>query len=466
MSKVIHQYVCQACGTSSPKWSGKCVGCGAWNSLEEEIISKERFSFQKKGKTYDHKTLDIVPLVAQEENPQRVFSECEEFDRVIGGGLVPGSVLLIGGDPGIGKSTLLLQIADRLARLQNKGLKGCIYVSGEEGKAQIRLRADRLSIKESPLTLAVATQVQEILTLFEQEAPPSFIIVDSIQTLYVEGIDAAPGTVTQVRTSAHEIIQAAKQKNVTVFFIGHVTKEGAIAGPKILEHMVDTVLYFEGEKGHPYRILRSVKNRFGPTNEIGVFEMNERGLQEVKNPSDLFLPSHEQPVSGISIFASLEGTRPLLMEVQALVIPIPYGTPRRTTIGWDLGRLVMLLAVLEARCGYTFSNKDVYVSIAGGLKVTEPAADLAIVAAILSAFHNEALPIDTVFLGEIGLSGDVRRVYGEEIRLKEAQKLGFRKAYIPKGKKETLTHQGISLQLQEVDSIKDLLGVFQKIKKQ
>ncbi len=459
MSKVIHQYVCQACGTVHPKWTGKCTGCGAWNSLEEEVTTKDRFSFQKKGKGYAHKTLEVVPLAAKEESPIRTLTGCKEFDQVVGGGLVAGSIILIGGDPGIGKSTIMLQIADRLSRLAD-----CVYVSGEEGRAQIRLRAERLGVKEGPLALATATQVQEILTLLEGDKVPSYLVIDSVQTLYVEGIEAAPGTVTQVRTSVHEIIQAAKQKEITVFLIGHVTKEGAIAGPKVLEHMVDAVLYFEGERGHPYRILRSVKNRFGPANEIGVFEMTERGLQEVTNPSGLFLPAHDRaPVSGISIFASLEGTRPLLMEIQALVTSIPYGTPRRTTVGWDYGRLAMLLAVLEARCGYTFSNKDVYVSVAGGLKVTEPAADLAVVAAILSACHNKPLPLDTVFLGEVGLSGDIRMVYGEEIRLKEAQKLGFKTAFIPKGKKDLLIQQSVGLELRELSTVQEqLLGLFQK----
>ncbi len=434
MSKLIVQYVCQSCGAIHPKWSGKCSGCDEWNTLIEDVISTA--TRLEKKKYTSSKSLEFSSLLSQNLSPERVKTGLSEFDRVIGGGLVPGSVLLIGGDPGIGKSTLLLQIAALLSHLP----QGCAYISGEEGLEQIRLRAQRLGLAQAPVLLETETQIQKILHHFQALDAPRFLILDSIQTLYVEGIDAAPGTATQIRAATHEIIRVAKAHNITVFLIGHVTKEGALAGPRLLEHMVDTVLYFEGERSHHYRILRSIKNRFGPSHEIGVFDMTNRGLQEVSNPSELFLSHHKTPISGISIFAGLEGTRPLLVEIQALVAPTPFGTPRRTTVGWDYGRLCMILAVLESRCGYSFSNRDVYLNIAGGLRIGEPAADLAVACALLSAYHDIPLPEQTICFGEIGLSGDIRAVSGEDSRLKEALKLGFKGALIPAEFRERHKH--------------------------
>ncbi|HQS83501.1 MAG: DNA repair protein RadA [Alphaproteobacteria bacterium 16-39-46] len=452
MSKLLIRYVCQSCGTSHPKWGGKCTGCDEWNTLLEDVISSQHLTEKKQASKFSA-PLEFSSLLSQEAPLERVKTGISEFDRVIGGGLVPGSVLLVGGDPGIGKSTLLLQVAALISQFPG----GCAYISGEEGLEQIRLRAKRLGLENYPVLLATETQTQKIISHFKTENPPSFFILDSIQTLYVEGIDAAPGTVTQVRAATHEIIRAAKEHNITVFLIGHVTKEGTLAGPRLLEHMVDTVLYFEGERSHHFRILRTIKNRFGPTNEIGVFDMTDRGLQEVSNPSQLFIGNHEKNISGMSIFAGLEGTRPLLVEIQALVAPTPFGTPRRTTVGWDYGRLCMILAVLEARCGYSFSNRDVYLNVTGGLRIGEPAADLAVACALISAYHNKALPKDAVFLGEVGLSGDIRAVTGEDMRLKEALKLGFLKAFIPYGFSERHKHfKREHLEILEIKTLKDL----------
>lgn len=458
MSKLLLRYICQSCGTIHPKWSGKCVGCEAWNTLIEDVVSTKTIS-DKKHVSKVITPLDFSPLFSEGAPPERLKTGISEFDRVIGGGLVPGSVLLVGGDPGIGKSTLLLQVAAQIS--QHPG--GCAYISGEEGLEQIRLRAKRLGLEKFPVLLATETQTQKILAHFQIPNPPPFFILDSIQTLYVEGLDAAPGTVTQVRAATHEIIRAAKENNITVLLIGHVTKEGTLAGPRVLEHMVDTVLYFEGERSHHFRILRTVKNRFGPTNEIGVFEMTTCGLQEVSNPSRLFLGNHEKNMSGISIFAGLEGTRPLLIEIQALVGRTPFGTPRRTPVGWDYGRLCMILAVLEARCGYSFSNHDVYLNVAGGLRISEPAADLAVACALISAYHGKDLPKEAVFFGEIGLSGDIRAVPQEDTRLKEALKLGFSEAYVPFGFSERHKHfKRESLNLIEIKTLKDLFMILFK----
>lgn len=364
--------------------------------------------------------------------PRRV-SGIAEFDRVCGGGLVPGSALLIGGDPGIGKSTLLLQAVCALA---NRGAR-CLYISGEEAVDQVRLRADRLGLVEAPVSLASATGVREIVaTMEDSQTPVDIIVIDSIQTMYVDTIDSAPGTVTQVRSSAQEIIRAAKRLNITVLLVGHVTKDGQIAGPRVLEHMVDTVLYFEGDRSHQFRILRAVKNRFGPTDEIGVFEMAGAGLIEVENPSALFLSQRQADVTGSAVLAGLEGTRPLLVEVQALVAPSPPGTPRRAVIGWDSNRLAMVLAVLETRCGLQFSGSDIFLNIAGGIRIAEPAADLAVAAALVSALTGKPVPDDMVFFGEIGLGGEIRPVAQPDVRLKESGKLGFAQAVTPRRKSD------------------------------
>lgn len=400
--------------------------------------------------------LEFVPLKGVERNLPRRLSGIGEFDRVVGGGLVPGSATLVGGDPGIGKSTLLLQVICKLAA-QNR----VAYISGEEAIDQVRLRAARLGVADVNCELASATSIRDIVASVDQTDTPDILIIDSIQTMYVDTIDSAPGTVAQVRTSAQELIRTAKKRNFCVILVGHVTKEGMIAGPRVLEHMVDTVLYLEGERGHQFRILRAVKNRFGPTDEIGVFEMTDKGLLEVHNPSALFLADRRGDTSGAAVFAGLEGTRPVLVEVQALVAPTSYGTPRRAVIGWDSGRLAMVLAVLEARCGVTFSNADVYLNVAGGLRITEPAADLAVAAALLSSLTGEPVPAEAVVFGEIGLSGEVRRVSQPEIRLKEAAKLGFNQSIMPKtdnGRKQALT---TSLKRIEIDRLSELLPLFQ-----
>ena len=421
MAKSSTHYVCQACGSCFPKWSGKCEGCQSWNSLIEEatVIPFQKNTSLNIAKIEFSSLEDISPPLV------RLLTGIDEFDRVCGGGLVPGSVLLVGGDPGIGKSTLLLQVA---AVISNKA--PCAYISGEEAADQVRLRAKRLQISSSPVYLATTTHIGEILKSLHQG--PRIAIIDSIQTMYVDALDAAPGSVSQVRASAHELIRFAKKYGVTIIIVGHVTKEGLIAGPRVLEHMVDTVLYFEGERGHHFRILRSVKNRFGPTDEIGVFEMTDKGLQEVSNPSALFLPHRTEDVTGSCVFAGIEGTRPLLVEIQSLITPSSLATPRRAVVGWDSGRLSMILAVLEARCGLVCGTRDVFLNVAGGLRISEPAADLAVAASLLSSLINTPLPKDAVFFGEIGLSGEIRPINQRDSRLKEAFKLGFKTAFIPK----------------------------------
>lgn len=424
MAKSKTSYVCQSCGAVHSLWSGKCDACGEWNTLQAEVAEAgppKGLAGGKKGKS-----LDLVGLQLQDEKPvRRLVTGLGEFDRVTGGGLVPGCAILLGGDPGIGKSTLLLQAVCALAK---KGLR-CVYISGEEAVDQVRLRAARLGLADAPVALASATNVREIAATIE-ENPIDVLVIDSIQTMYVDTVESAPGTVTQVRTAAQELIRLTKRSGTATFFVGHVTKDGQIAGPRVLEHMVDTVLYFEGDRGHQFRILRTVKNRFGATDEIGVFEMGELGLNEVANPSALFLSQRQSNVTGSAVFAGLEGTRPLLVEVQALVAPAPYGAPRRSVIGWDQSRLSMILAVLEARCGLMFSGSDVYLNMAGGIRITEPAADLAVAAALVSALQGRPVPSEFVFFGEIGLSGEVRAVSQPDQRLKEAAKLGFTKACI------------------------------------
>ncbi len=428
MAKSTASYSCSACGASFTKWSGRCDGCGEWNTISEDVglsTGPGKALGAKRGTG-----VVLSDLSAKETPPPRTQSTMAEFDRVLGGGLVPASAILVGGDPGIGKSTLLLQAA---ARFGQAGVK-TIYVSGEEASAQVRMRAQRLGLGDAPVKLAADTNLRNILTTLEAEAP-GLAIIDSIQTMWLDTVDSAPGSVSQVRAAAHELTTFAKRKGISVVLVGHVTKEGQIAGPRVVEHMVDTVLYFEGERGHQFRILRAVKNRFGPADEIGVFEMTGQGLAEVTNPSALFLSERGQPSPGSVVFAGIEGTRPVLCELQALVAPSPHSQPRRTVVGWDGGRLAMILAVLEARCGIPFAGLDVYLNVAGGMKINEPAADLAVAAALLSAREDAALPPDTVVFGEISLSGALRPAPQTENRLKEAQKLGFTSAIAPKGGK-------------------------------
>ncbi len=422
MSKSAPAFTCTACGAVHRKWAGKCDACGAWNSIIEEApLSTGPKSLGAKGRT-----IQLTDLATEEAPPPRAASGMDEFDRVLGGGLVPASAILVGGDPGIGKSTLLLQATASFAR---KGLK-CMYISGEEAAAQVRMRAQRLGLTDAPVALGAETALRDILTTLDAERP-QLAVINSIQTMWLDTVEAAPGSVSQVRAAAHELVTFAKRRGVAVILVGHVTKEGQIAGPRVVEHMVDTVLYFEGERGHQFRILRAVKNRFGPADEIGVFEMTGDGLAQVTNPSALFLSDRGQSSPGSAVFAGIEGTRPVLTEIQALVAPSPLGTPRRTVVGLDSGRLSTILAVLESRCGIPFTGLDVFLNVAGGMRVSEPAADLAVAAALLSAREDVALPADMVLFGEISLSGALRPVGQTENRLKEASKLGFSQAIAP-----------------------------------
>ncbi len=421
-------YVCQSCGASHARWSGKCDACGAWNSLVEEAVTVTPKGL-KPGKT---KGLSIASLADAADHPARSLTGSAELDRVLGGGLVAGSAILLGGDPGIGKSTLLLQAASVLA---TRGTN-VLYVSGEESLAQIQLRSQRLGLSKAPLQLAAATSVRDILSSIDRPDAPDVVVIDSIQTMFVDSLDSAPGTVAQVRTSSHELIRAAKKRGFALLLVGHVTKDGQIAGPRVLEHMVDTVLYFEGDRGQHYRILLAVKNRFGATDEIGVFEMGDAGLREVTNPSALFLHEREAPVSGAAVFAGMEGTRPLLIEIQALVQQSTMSTPRRATVGFDSNRLAMILAVLETRAGMRFADKEVFLNVAGGLKIAEPAADAAASLALISALLDKPLPPLLVAFGEIGLTGEIRSVSRADTRLKEAAALGFKRAIVPGSGKE------------------------------
>ncbi len=428
MAKAKRKYRCQNCGDITPRWQGQCDNCGEWNSLQEEAaasVFSAKHDLQSGGRS-----VQMVDLNSAIELPKRCSTDITEFDRALGGGLVPGSAILLGGDPGIGKSTLLLQT---VANLAYKGLKTA-YISGEEAVDQVRLRARRLGLGDAPVSLAAATSVRDILTTLSDGDVPALIIIDSIQTMHSDQIEGAPGTVSQVRSSAQELIRFAKKCGSALILVGHVTKDGSIAGPRVLEHMVDTVLSFEGERSHQYRILRASKNRFGGTDEIGVFAMEEKGLTEVANPSSLFLSDRDDHVTGGAVFPALEGTRPVLIEIQALTVRLASGaTPRRAVVGWDSGRLAMILAVLEARCGLSFSTCEVYLNIAGGYKVSDPGADLAVAAALISALAEKPLPSDAILFGEIALSGEVRPVAHANLRVKEAEKLGFNQAYLPSG---------------------------------
>ncbi|MCC6913150.1 MAG: DNA repair protein RadA [Rhodospirillaceae bacterium] len=429
MAKSTASFVCQNCGATYTKWAGKCDACNEWNTIVEEA-PRESAPKGLGGKA--GRKIAFVDLKTQGVPPPRRITGIGELDRVCGGGLVPGSAILVGGDPGIGKSTLLLQASGVLAAK-------CVvaYITGEEAVDQVRLRAERLGLSKANVQLAAATNVRDIIASLEAGTPPDVVVIDSIQTMYADNVESAPGTVTQVRTCAHELIRVAKRRGFTLFLVGHVTKEGTLAGPRVLEHMVDTTLYFEGDRGHQFRILRAVKNRFGPTDEIGVFEMTDAGLAEVLNPSALFLAERRGNVSGSAVFAGLEGTRPVLVEIQALVAPSALGTPRRAAVGWDMARLNMVLAVLEARCGLAFTGHDLYLNVAGGLRIQEPAADLAVAAALVSALSGDPVPADAVVFGEIGLSGEVRAVAQRDVRLKEAAKLGFKQAWIPRSARKS-----------------------------
>jgi len=424
MARATTNYVCQECGGAHRKWQGRCDACGAWNTLVEEMPARP--ASPRGVSARGGRRLELVGLAQAADTPQRLATGLTEVDRAAGGGLVPGSAVLVGGDPGIGKSTLVLQALARLAA----GGVSCIYISGEEASAQIQMRAQRLEVADAPVQLAAATDLRDILSTLEA-AVPAVVAIDSIQTMFADSLDSAPGTVAQVRACAGELVAFAKRTGAVVLIVGHVTKDGQIAGPRVLEHMVDTVLYFEGERGHHYRILRSVKNRFGGADEIGVFEMTGTGLAEVANPSQLFLSDRSEAVAGSAVFAGIEGSRPVLCEIQALVAPTPAANPRRAVVGWDAGRLAMILAVLDAHAGLGLGGADVYLNVAGGLKVSEPAADLAVAAALVSSLSDRPVGAETVIFGEIGLSGEVRPVTQADGRLKEAAKLGFSRALLP-----------------------------------
>ena len=439
MAKPQKRYVCQACGSVASRWAGQCVDCSQWNTLVEEAGGGVVTPFQAKHNLQGGgRLVTLTPLDAPAVLPDRRPSGIAEFDRALGGGFVEGSATLIGGDPGIGKSTLLLQAAARMALGVGRGAGASVaYISGEEAADQVRLRAQRLGLGHAPVMLAAATSVRDILTTLSAGPPPALVVIDSIQTMHSDLIEGAPGTVSQVRASAQELIRFAKERGSAVVLVGHVTKDGAIAGPRVLEHMVDAVLSFEGERSHQYRILRAVKNRFGGTDEIGVFAMETGGLAEVANPSALFLTNRQESVTGTTVFPALEGTRPVLVEIQALVVRLASGaTPRRSVVGWDAGRLAMVLAVLEARCGLSFSSCEVYLNVAGGYRVVDPAADVAVAAALVSALSERPVPAEAVAFGEIALSGEIRPVAHAALRLKEAGKLGFERAMAPAGVKD------------------------------
>jgi DNA repair protein RadA/Sms len=420
MPKAKSSFICQACGAAYTRWQGRCEACGEWNAIVEEIV-ESGVGAGPKSAVAGGRPIELLPLAGETESAARVVTGIGELDRVAGGGFVMGSAVLVGGDPGIGKSTLLLQAAAGLAAAG----KRVVYVSGEEAVAQIRLRAQRLGLGERQVALASETNVETILATLQQGPAPDLVIIDSIQTLWTDRVESAPGTVTQVRTSAQALTRFAKRSGAAVVLVGHVTKDGQIAGPRVVEHMVDAVFYFEGDSSHTFRILRGVKNRYGATDEIGVFEMTTLGLKEVANPSALFLDQRDEGAAGSAVFAGMEGTRPVLIEIQALVSPSPLGTPRRAVVGWDAARLSMILAVLETRCGVRIGANDIYLNVAGGLKIAEPAADLAVAAALISSLTGVPLPPENVYFGEISLAGGVRPVVHAALRLREAKKLGF-----------------------------------------
>jgi DNA repair protein RadA/Sms len=433
MAKVKTQFVCQNCGTKSPKWQGKCNACGEWNSFVEEVIDSGRS--HERGRKLSKPFETVAPVSLNEidiDEGYRLKTHINEFDRVLGGGIVPGETVMIGGDPGIGKSTLLLQVVDRLAKLQKEGQGKCLYVTGEESAQQIKLRAERLGIRSNNLYIFPETDVFAILDQIEKTRPV-LTVIDSIQTLFLADIASAPGSVSQVRESAARLTYLAKREKLPMFLIGHVTKEGSIAGPMVLEHMVDAVLYFEGDIQRHYRLLRAVKNRFGSTREIGIFDMQEDGLAEVADASKAFLDAHFVHSSGSVITASLEGTRPLLLEVQSLVSPTNFGMPQRRSSGIDPNRVALILAILEKRLGMAISSQDVFLNIAGGIKVVEPSIDLSVAVAVASSFREVPVDADTLVLGELGLSGEVRAVSQIGPRLAEAARLGFKQAVIPHG---------------------------------
>ena len=446
-------FVCQHCGYKALKWLGRCPDCGVWNSLVEELAEASRQE-RAREKYPSDKPQRIDTIVLDQE--VRYKTGLTEFDRTLGGGLVPGSLVLIGGDPGIGKSTLILQVTQRLAQEGYRAL----YISGEESAQQIKLRAQRISADSSELYLLSGTCLEDVIDRLDELAP-RIIVIDSIQTIFTESLGSAPGSIGQVREVTSKLMSLAKGSGKAIFLIGHVTKDGAIAGPKVLEHLVDTVLYFEGDGSHMYRILRAVKNRYGPTNEIGVFEMSDKGLEEVSNPSEIFLEERENEVSGSGVISCMEGSRPLLVEMQALVCGSPLAIPRRTTIGVDPNRVSLLAAVLSRRGGINLANNDIFINVAGGIKIDEPAIDIGVIATVASSFLNKPIPRNTVVFGEVGLSGEIRGVSQTEVRLKEAVKLGFSRALVSQKSLKSLKTK-LDIELVGVSSVKELLEVLFK----
>ncbi len=456
MAKTKTAFFCQQCGLETPKWTGKCPSCGTWNSLVEEVIQREDtgkaevVNWDEDGGKEKRKAHKIDEVIVQDE--QRMQTPDSELNRVLGGGMVPGSVILVAGEPGIGKSTLFLQVA-----LQWKNIR-ILYVSGEESSQQVKLRADRIGIKNNELYLLTATDTN---TLFQEikKVRPQLVIIDSIQTMESSYVESAAGSVSQVRECAAELQRFAKATNVPVCIIGHITKEGSIAGPKVLEHMVDTVLQFEGDRHYAYRIIRTLKNRFGSTSELGIYEMVAQGMRAVSNPSEILLSQHEEALSGIAIAATMEGMRPLMIEVQALVTTAVYGTPQRTVSGLDPRRLQLLLAVLEKRGGFHFGAKDVFVNIAGGLKIEDPSIELAVVCSLLSSFEDKALPSNICLVGEIGLSGEIRAVNRIDQRIAEADKLGMDVIFIPKANAKGLDKKNYKIDIRTVNKVEDVYKV-------
>lgn len=448
MKKSKTAYYCQHCGYMSPKWLGKCPSCSGWNCFAEELIV-ESGSDSRAEMNFDGKPLPIEDIPPTEG--QRTITGIAEVDRVLGGGIVGGSAILIGGEPGIGKSTLMLQIMHKLAE---KGLK-VLYVSGEESASQIKLRSDRIGAAAKNLFVLVEVSLEKILEQIKAVSP-AIVVIDSIQTVYASGLMSAPGSVGQVREASSRLILFSKKHDIPVFLVGHVTKDGSIAGPKVLEHMVDTVLYFEGDSSHSYRIIRGIKNRFGPTNEIGVFEMRDKGLKEVPNPSAFFLAERPQNVAGSVVVPSLEGTRPILVEIQALVSSTSFGTPRRTAIGVDYNRVSLLVAVLDKICGLHLGGSDIFINVAGGVRVEEPAVDLGIVAAMTSSFLDKPIDARTVFLGEVGLAGEVRAISQIDVRIKEAARLGFKRCLVPKSSSVQI-EKAAQMEVCKIGSLKEML---------
>lgn len=454
MARAVSEYVCNQCGNVTTKWSGKCESCEQWNTISE-IAGSSAPPVGRGAKKAKGKSVELAPLAGDDREPERRKSGIGEFDRVLGGGLVPGSATLIGGDPGIGKSTLLLQAAAAVSKQGGT----VIYVSGEEALAQLRMRASRLGLADADVQLASETNVADIIKTLEKQGDLALVVIDSIQTMWSPAIEAAPGTVSQVRVASQELIHFAKNSDAPLVLVGHVTKDGQIAGPRVLEHMVDTVVYFEGDRGDQFRILRAIKNRFGPAHEMGVFEMQGAGLMEVQNPSALFLEGREADVPGAAVFAGIEGTRPVLVEIQALAAPSSLATPRRAVVGWDANRLSMVLAVLEARCGLSFAGRDVFLNVAGGLRINEPAADLAVAAALISSLSGKPIARDTIVYGELSLSGAVRPVAQNNVRLKEAEKLGFKSAYAPKPGKGDVSKNVTLREIEDLAALIAVLGV-------